>query len=95
MKKFLSILMLLAILLSCCACGAEETNTTNETASLAATAATEEVQENEPAVKIPTYEEILAQIEAEQEAGKMDPEQLYGSINQLEPVDGVYRSGLL
>ena len=88
MKKYMSILMLLAILLSCCACGAEE----NTDTSTAATAATEAVENSEePVVKIPTYEEMLAQIEAEQEAGKMDPEQQYGSINQLEPIDGVYK----
>lgn len=94
MKKYISILILFAIMLSCCACAAEEAKET--TTSMAATAATEatgdETAEGSAEnVKIPTYEEILAQIEAEAEAGKMDPEKLYGTINQLEPVDGIYK----
>ena len=40
---------------------------------------------------IPTYEEILAQIDAEKKAAITPPEELFGHIDQTVPVDGVYK----
>ena len=76
MKKFLSILMLFALLLSMAACGSEETTTPTQETTQATEPATEAT---EPAV--------------EQKPGVHVPtaEEMYGHINQMEPIDGVYK----
>ena len=86
MKKYISILLLLALMLSCCACGAEE----NSEVSTAATAATE-AQETQPEIFIPELEDVMAEYEAKKLEGQPTNEQLYGHINQLEPMGGVYK----
>ena len=86
MKKYISIFLLLALMLSCCACGAEEATES----STAATAATE-VQETQPEIFIPELEDVLAEYEAKKLEGQPTNEQLYGHINQLEPMDGIYK----
>ena len=88
MKKYISILMLLAVMLSCCACAAEETEPETTVANQATEALPEETQ---PAIFIPELEDVLAEYEAKQNEGKPTNEQLYGHINQLEPMDGVYK----
>ena len=88
MKKFVSLLMLFAILISCCACAAEEA-TPETTVAPDATEALPE--ETEPQLVIPELEDVLAEYEAKQDEGKPTNEQLYGMINQLEPVGGVYK----
>ena len=76
MKKFLSILMLFAILLSVCACGAEEPAQQETTTAPTEGPATEATEpESKPSTGVHTP----------------TPEELYGHINQLEPVDGVYK----
>lgn len=45
----------------------------------------------EPKITIPDYDEVVAAYEAEREAGKATPEELYGMIDQLTPIDGVYK----
>ena len=60
MKRFFSVLMLIAILLSCCAC-AKKAEPEASTAPIV------------------------------QDALKMSPEELYGHIDQTQPVDGVYK----
>ena len=88
MKKYISILLLLALMLSCCACGAED----NTDTSMAATAATEAVQETESVtVTVPNYDDVMAEYEAKKNEGQPTNEQLYGHINQLEPMNGVYK----
>lgn len=42
-------------------------------------------------ITVPNYEEVVAAYEAEQAAGKATPEQLYGMIDEMTPVDGVYK----
>ena len=77
MKKLISLLAVFAIVLSLCACGGNVTDTTGETnETSAATEASTEA--TEPALAIP-------------DVNDMTPEQKYGHINQLEPVDGVYK----
>ena len=60
MKRFFSVLMLIAILLSCCAC-AKKAEPEASTAPIV------------------------------QDALKMSPEELYGHIDESQPVDGVYK----
>ena len=77
MKKLISILMLFAILLSVCACGTEE-------AAQQTTQATDATQQTtEPAVEATTPVPGISQDKT--------PEELYGHINQLEAVNGVYK----
>ena len=61
MKRFLSVLMLVAILLSCCACAKKDAPAPTSTA--------------------PIVQDVL----------KMDPKELYGHIDESQPVDGVYK----
>ena len=75
MKKLISILILFAILLSMAACGAEETPETTAPIS-------ETTEATEPAGSLDTI------IPGQQ---KLTPEQMFGHINQLEPIDGVYK----
>ena len=87
MKKYIAILMLIAILLSCCACAAEETPETS-----VATQATEATEENDAlSTRFPTWEEMQVIVEERKTAGQPTPEELYGMINQLEPIGGVYK----
>ena len=74
MKKFISIVLLLAVLLSCCACGKQK----------------ESAEATKPLQRL-TLEEVLAQQEAEKEARKQDPADLYGMIDQTVAVAGVYK----
>ena len=90
MKKDMRSLMLLAILLSCCACAAEAP--AQETEATVASDATEATpEETQPEIFIPELEDVMAEYEAKKLEGQPTPEQLYGHINQLEPVDGVYK----
>ena len=76
MKKWMSMLILFATLLSLCACGADS-------GSQATTAATEPTEITQEATE-PT-EQTAPGMQA------LTPEQMFGHINQLEPVDGVYK----
>ena len=58
--------------------------------SLCACAKKEEAAATEP-TRLPTYEEILLQIEEEKKADVTPPEELFGHIDQTVPVDGVYK----
>ena len=81
MKKFISILLLLALMLSICACG----NTEPET----------DTTEPERVEKIDLYsvdlDQLMADYLAEKENGKATPEDLYGMIDETTPVNGVYK----
>lgn len=89
MKKYISILMLLAILLSCCACAAEETPETS--VATQATEATEATTEQNLSTRFPTWEEMEVILEEKKTEGQATPEEMYGMINQLEPIGGVYK----
>ena len=89
MKKFISILMLLAILLSCCACAAEEAPETS--VAWVATEATQETTGQNLSTRFPTWEEMEVIVEEKKTEGQATPEEMYGMINQLEPIDGVYK----
>ena len=75
MKKLVSLLIILATVLSLCACGSDSAVTNTSETSVATEASTEAT---ESAVQAPVN-------------SLPTPEQLYGHINQLEPVDGVYQ----
>ena len=75
MKKLISFVLLLTVLLSCCACSKKE----------AQQEATVDPHD------IPSYEEVLAQIEADKLAQIKDPAEAFGHIDQTVPVDGVYK----
>ena len=42
-------------------------------------------------ITIPKLEDVMAEYEAEKKAGEATPEQMYGMINEMTPVDGVYK----
>ena len=77
MKKLISMLILFAMLLTMVACGAE--SSTQATTEATVDAATEETT---PAATLPGI--------GNNPAG-MTIEDMYGHINQLEPIDGVYK----
>ena len=89
MKKLISILMLLAILLSCCACAAEEAPETS--VATQATEATQETTGQNLSTRFPTWEEMEVIVEEKKTEGQATPEEMYGMINQLEPIGGVYK----
>ena len=50
------------------------------------------VEEGEaPITSVPSYEEVMAEYEAKKLAGTATPEEMYGMIDQLTPVNGVYK----
>ena len=75
MKKLISCVLLLTVLLSCCACSKQE----------AQQEATVDPHD------IPSYEEVLAQIEADKLAQIKDPAEAFGHIDQTVPMGGVYK----
>lgn len=91
MKKFISILLLLALMLSFCACAADDTN---ETSSVVPTEETvgDTVEETvDIYYNRPTLEQVLAQMELDEKAQQTPPEQLYGMFDQTVPINGVYK----
>ena len=75
MKKLISILLLVALVFSCCACGKQAADATEES----------------KATSVPSYEEVMAEYEAKQNEGKATPEEMYGMIDEMTPVNGVYK----
>ena len=47
--------------------------------------------EETPAVSVPDYDEVVAAYEAEKLEGQATPEEMYGMIDEMTPVDGVYK----
>ena len=76
MKKLICIALLIALVISCCACGKK-----TEEAAAVLPADLNEVD----------LEQMMADYEAEKLAGQPTPEQLYGMIDEMTPVDGVYK----
>ena len=75
MKKLMSLLILFAILLSMAACGADE----SAQATTAATDPMETIEATEPVTQKPGG------------VHQLTDEDKFGHINQLEPIDGVYK----
>ena len=77
MKKLISIALLIALVISCCACGKN---------------VAEEKLDNLPE---DLYEidlnQLMEEHEAEKLAGQPTPEELYGMIDEMTPVGGVYK----
>lgn len=47
--------------------------------------------EETPAVSVPDYDEVVAAYEAEKLEGQATPEEMYGMIDEMTPIDGVYK----
>ena len=77
MKKLIAILLLIALVISFCACGKKAEEEKLDTLP-------EDLYEVD-------LEQLMADYEAEKLAGQPTPEQLYGMIDEMTPVDGVYK----
>ena len=76
MKKLIAILMSLAILLTCVGCGKE---------------ATTETTEDPMDVSFPNYEEALQMAADKKTAGQLTPEEQFGYVDEMTPINGVYK----
>lgn len=85
MKKIIVFITLFALLL----CGCNGAPAMQATEGSNATDATEAVEVKD--LSFPTWEEMQVIMEEEEKAEQAQPEALYGMINQLEPVGGVYK----
>ena len=91
MKRIITILLLLALMLSFAACGEEPAAETEATTN----PATEPVVEDTKSERIDVYsintDDLWEEYYAAKTVGTTTDEELYGHINQLEPINGVYK----